>query len=426
MTLSRLRIAIVGAGPGGLTLGALLHRRGVPFTIYELRQKPTEEEFKQPAGSLDLHEGSGLSAIEELGVLEKFTTLTDDCSQMMRIADKNGSILHTDDSEDGVAGEQRPEISRNRLNQLLLSQLPTSSIQWRHKLLTASQSSSKQVQLDFGSNGKHEFDLVIGADGAWSRIRNLLTDVKPKYAGQQNMTTHIRQITTKYPHLARLVGSGTFMALGDRHGVVCQRAANDTARLYTLISTKDEDFATTHDLHNKTALQAMPTLFEGKSPPLGQFGPVLKEIISVSCHNETAAAPDATVEIRPLYTLYDTAERHSWKHNPGATLLGDAAHLMPPNGEGVNMAMRDSLELSKAIIQAYEIAQEKNMSIHDALGTCIKMYEEDMFDRALDVAKETEQLLGVMYGSDNGAQGMVKFFEGLVAGHEGQSKMVDG
>lgn len=422
MTINRLRIAIIGAGPGGLTMGALLHQQGIPFTIFELRSRPTENELQRPAGSLDLHEGSGLAAIRKLGLFDKFRTMNDDCTQVFKLADKEGRIIHKEEDENSVAGQQRPEIARNKLNQLLYDRLPPAAVQWEHRLGSAQRCNTEgrgEIVLDFGStSGKKTFDLVIGADGAWSRIRPLLTEVKPKFANQHFITTSIRNITSKHPHLAQLVGSGSFTALGDKHGIVSQRAANDTARIYTLIHTNDEKWAAKHDLQNKTAAEVKSILLEGDSAPLRNFGPVLKELISVSCDDETAVDPQAPLENRPLHTLYDTSEGHPWTHQPGITLLGDAAHLMPPNGEGVNMAMQDALQLTQAIVAAHQTSSGGQTSLQEALSPLLKDYEADMFSRATEIAKETEQLLQAMYGSNNGAQDMLKFFkEVLLAAH---------
>ena len=397
-------------------MGALLHQQGIPFTIFELRSKPTAKDLQKPTGSLDLHEGSGLAAIRKLGLFDKFRTMNNDCSQVLKLADKAGTIVHNEGGNEGsVASEDRPEIARNKLNQLLYEQLPPSAVHWEHKLISAKQTSDNrqpEVELDFGSSrGEKAFDLVIGADGAWSKIRSLVSDVKPKFANQHFITTSIRDITTKYPHLAQLVGSGSFIALGDKCGIVSQRAANDTARIYTLIHTTDEGWAEKLGIPIMTADQVKPILLEGDDAPLRNFGPTIKELISVACDEEAAADPDATVENRPLYTLYDTPDGHPWENQPGVTLVGDAAHLMPPNGEGVNMAMQDALHLTEAIVGTKERAEQESISVQEALVPGLKKFESDMFVRATEIAKETEQLLGAMYGSDDGARDMLKMFE---------------
>lgn len=86
------RIAVVGGGPGGLILG-VLHKRSVPFTIFELRPKPTEQELAMPSGMLDLHAGSGLDAIEGSGLYDNFIPLTGDCVEAMWLSDRNGHIV---------------------------------------------------------------------------------------------------------------------------------------------------------------------------------------------------------------------------------------------------------------------------------------------------------------------------------------------
>lgn len=345
--------------------------------------------------------------------------MNNDCTQVFKLADKHGTIIHNEEEEGSMASEDRPEIARNNLNQLLYEQLPPSAVQWEQKLIYAKWKNEKSktgIELNFGSSrGKETFDLVIGADGAWSKIRSLVTDIKPKFAHQHFITMSIRSITSKYPHLARLVGSGSFTALGEKHGIVSQRAANDTARIYTLIHTTDEKWAARHGVSGMTAAQVKPILLEGDAAPLRSFGPLLKELISVACDDETATDPHALVENRPLYTLYETPEGHPWENQPGVTLLGDAAHLMPPNGEGVNMAMQDALHLTEAIVASKEKAEKDCIPVKEALIPMLQNYERDMFVRAKNTALETEKLLGAMYGSDNGAQDILRMFKEMFA-----------
>ena len=416
MTSSPFRIAIIGAGPAGLTLGLLLQRWNIPFTIFELRPRPTDAELAEPAGRLDLHTDSGLAALNELGLIDEFNTMIDDCSEEAIVADKHGTILYADPGQTSNR-ESRPEISRNKLTKLLLSHLPDSAIRWKHKLVSASRSlknESVEVELDFGDDGQHQFDFVIGADGAWSRIRTLLTDVRPTYAGQHNITLNIRQITASQPHLSKLVGGGSFFALGDRHGVISQRAAQDTARLYVFITTEDENFAVTHGLRNKTPAQVKSILFDDINSPLRGFGGVVKELVETACDNETTRSPDNVVDIRPMYTLYGSSD-HSWEHKSGVTVVGDAAHLMPPNGEGVNIAMKDSLLLAQAIAKAYDTNNQDGSSIAQTLDSLIEKFEEDMLARARTVRGETVELREMMFDGENCSQIMADFFKSAAA-----------
>jgi 2-polyprenyl-6-methoxyphenol hydroxylase-like FAD-dependent oxidoreductase len=410
MASSPLRIAIVGGGPAGLTLGALLHKRGISFTIFELRHKPTDEELTRPSGSLDLHEGTGLAALKEAGLLDEFTSLTGDCSEADVIAHKNGQILYKDEGENS----NRPEISRHKLNHLLQSHVPASAIKWEHKLISAERSTSTsglpEVQLDFGENGKHTFDLVIGADGAWSRVRNILTDQKPEYAEVQCITLNITQLTSKYPKLSEYVGSGTFAALGGRHGVMSQRSGDDSTRIYLILSADDEDFATTSGLGSKTPAQARDQLL-GNNALLGEWGTPFPELVTAAFDNESAAGV-TKLDIKPLYRL---PVGHSWEHKSGVTLIGDSAHLMCPwAGEGVNLAMRDSLELSRAIVKARETAETGSDTIPRALDPLVQEFETDMVARSKDTAQETLNNGKMMFGGDDGSTAMVNWFKSFM------------
>lgn len=402
------RIAIVGAGPAGLTLGLLLHRRGIPVAIFELRPQPTEEELARPSGSLDLHEESGLAAIRECGLWEEFVQLTGECSEAQKVADKDGLILH----HDGGELSQRPEISRHALIKLLASQLPPDMISWGHKLMSAKEISTAAgigVELDFGSNGKHDFDLAVGADGAWSQLRKMLTQVKPCYVGKQSITLTIRQVTTKYPHLDALIGRGSFSALGLRHAVMSQRGPQGSARIYVFLTIPEEQAAASLGLANIPASAAKGKLLTNDAL-LQCWGPAIKELVAVACDEETADNPGAAVDIRPLYTLPIGA---SWTHNPSATLVGDAAHLMCPwAGEGVNLAMWDSLLLAHAIADAVQSSKLTGSSFRSSLSPLLRKHEDEQAKRASEKAEETESN-GQMLFAEDGAQAFAQFFQSV-------------
>lgn len=401
------RIAIVGGGPAGLALGLLLHKHQIPSTIFELRQAPTEEELAEPSGMLDLHEESGLAVIKECGLYKDFIPLTGECTEDFIIAEKSGQVLHIK-SGNGT----RPEISRNHLTKLLLGNIPTGSIKWGHKHLSATRratSGHPETELDFGPHGKHIFDLVIGADGAWSKVRKLLTDTKPRYTNMAHITLTIKNITQTYPHLSKLVGTGSFTSLGNKHAVISQRGRIDSSRIYLWLSLRDENLAATSSLANNPATSAKDKLL-GDDALLGTFGAVIKDLVATACDEEAAHNPGANLDFKALYTL---PHGTSWTHEAGITLVGDAAHLMLPNGEGVNIAMLDSLLLSQAIVKAYETAGNDTDAFFGAFDPLLEDFEASLVERAKETGNDTDQLIGTMFGSDDAAYKLTGFFKSM-------------
>ncbi|KAM0106096.1 hypothetical protein ACP6JB_008249 [Aspergillus fumigatus] len=378
------RIAIVGAGPAGLTLGALLHEHSIPFTIFELRQKPTAEDLSMPSGMLDLHEGSGLAAIRACGLYDEFLKHTGDCAETHKVADKDGHILYSDEDDSNMRPSHRPEIARYALLTILLSKVPQDRIKWGHKLLAARRTGvSTETELDFGPQGKQTFDLVVGADGAWSAVRALLMDIRPHYAGLQSITLTVENISTRYPQLAALIGRGGFSSLGLRNGVMTQRGPRDSARVYVFFTAADGFTG-----EGKRAASVTKEQLLSDEALLGRFGDSVKELVAVgvAC-DKTADLPEGVVEVKPLYMLPVGA---AWAHKPGVTIVGDAAHLMCPwAGEGVNLAMCDALMLAKVTVKT-------------ALDPLLRQFEEDMVTRAKEKAEETVSNGQMMFGDDGG------------------------
>ncbi|KAI0113801.1 salicylate hydroxylase [Hypoxylon sp. NC0597] len=410
---SQPRVAVVGGWPAGLTMGVLLQKHHIPFTIFELRPKPTKEELAEPSGMLDLHEGSGLEVIKECGLYDEFTPLTGECTQDMIIAERNGNVLYK------ILGDRTsPEISRNNLSTLLLSLIPPENVKWGHRLLSATKpnpSNPSETELDFGAHGKHTFDVVIGADGAYSRVRNILTSTQPYYTGKHTVTFTIKHISTKYPHLAALVGSGSFAALGNKHSIVSQRGPVDSARVYLMLTHADADFGTTSGLAGKPASAAKDKLLNDDDALLGSFGPLLKDLVATACDEEAADHPGATLDIRPLYALpYGT----SWSHKEGVTLVGDAAHVMLPNGEGVNQAMFDALLLCQAVVKAYEAAGGDVGAFNGAFDPLLREYETALVQRAVETGDDTKVLIEHMFGNDDAAYTMASFLKNAVEQHQ--------
>lgn len=393
---SKPSIAIIGAGPGGLCLGILLKQQSIPFTIYELRNKPVANITSIPSGMLDLHDDSGLAAIRACGLWDQFQSLSADCSEDMIIMDEHGNVTH----EDSGSGQNRPEVARNSLTQLLLSANDPESIQWNHKLLNATRNSDDQIVLDFGNHGTFTHDFVIGADGAWSKIRALITDVEPHHGGINYTTLHIPEASKRYPKLASLVGPGTSFILGGNNGLVTHRGVGDSICVYVSVSTADDDaFAQYRDNADPAVVRDMliqnPNLFQ-------KWSPMLQEIIKVALDNELTPTDPRMLNLKPLYML---PIGHTWDTVAGTTLIGDAAHLMMPwAGEGVNLAMRDALELSEAITRAWKVSQN-TLDFQTVSKEFVAEYEKEMFASSQEAAGETWSNSKTLFG-DNGAKAM--------------------
>jgi hypothetical protein len=297
MSPSPPRIAIIGAGPSGLTLGALLHKRGVPFTIFELRPRPTEADLASVSSMLDLHEQSGLAAIRACGLYDEFLPLTAECEQGSRVLDMDGNLRHA-----SMGGGGRPEISRHNLTRLLLSRIPEEAVRWESKLRGAKQLEDGAVLLEFGEEeGTHAVDLVVGADGAWSKVRRaLIPDAStPRYTGVQNLIVTAMQIGARFPHLAEMVGKGTMFSLGTSHQCASHRGSQDSCRLHLSVKTDEEDFVRARGLEGKTAAE-VGSVYLADEKMYGKWGEKMKELIRTVCDEDTRAHPEQAAEIRGI------------------------------------------------------------------------------------------------------------------------------
>ncbi|HLZ60643.1 MAG TPA: NAD(P)/FAD-dependent oxidoreductase [Ktedonosporobacter sp.] len=352
------RIAIIGAGPGGLTLARILQTRHIPTTVFEREHNPDE---RPQGGTLDLHPESGQHAVHQAGLDEQFQAIARYEDQGMRLLDRQGQIL-LENGHDQETGDN-PEVDRTALRAMLLDSLASGVVRWGYNLRSVRQADDGMYDLLFEHGLTETFDLVVGADGAWSRVRPLLSSATSFYTGVTFIEFGLDDVDQSHPALARLVGHGTMFALASNKGLLAQRNGHAHIRVYAALRIPEAwETSTGFDAADPQA--ARTWLLDQFS----DWDPILLALIH-ECNDRFV--------VRPLFML---PVGHRWNFHAGVTLLGDAAHLMSPfSGEGVNLAMLDAADLANAI------------STSSTLEDAVRTYEKTMFARAEIAARAAHE-----------------------------------
>src|ERR1700678_3882829 len=200
-------VTIVGAGLGGLTLARVLHVHGIPATIYEA--EPSAGTRTQ-GGQLDIHEHNGQLALAGAGLTDEFHAIIHQGGAATRMLDSAGAVL-LDEPDDEAAG--RPEVLRGDLRRILIESLPADAIQWGKKLADVSDLRDGRRELTFADGSTVSTELLVGADGAWSRVRPLLSDAEPEYVGTSFIETYLHDADLRHPEAAGAIGGGAMFAL---------------------------------------------------------------------------------------------------------------------------------------------------------------------------------------------------------------------
>ncbi|NUP16278.1 MAG: FAD-dependent monooxygenase [Streptomyces sp.] len=349
----RQRIAVIGGGPGGLTFARVLHRHGHPVAVLERDPAPGA---RPPGGMLDLHEGLGQLALDKAGLLAEFQALSRPEGQAMRILDTDGTVLR--DWRPRPDDRANPEIDRGQLRDLLLGPL---DVQWGRSVTRVVPGTRDGALVHFADGRQETFDLVVGADGAWSRIRPAVSSVTPHYTGVTSVETSLDDVDARHPDLARLIGDGSAAAYGVNRSVVAQRGSGGHVKVYAKFRAPVDWHTHLDPADDEAVRSSLLTLFDGWGAT-----PVLDLL-----RHGTAFVH------RPFHVL---PVSHTWTHVPGVTLLGDASHLMPPLGAGANLAMLEGAELAESIAAAPGPGE---------LDEAVRAFEEQMWARAGKWAKIT-------------------------------------
>lgn len=385
MLLQNKQIAIIGGGPGGLTLARLLQLKGADVKVYE---RDIDKNARVQGSPLDLHENSGLKALQKADLLDEFKKNFLPGADKTTITDEKAEVVFSDHDtkQDEDFGDEhfRPEIDRGALRKILIDSLQAESIVWDSHFLSMEKQNEGWL-LHFKSAKSAYADIVIGADGANSKIRPYITDIKPFYSGITMLEGNVYEAEKYLPRISALLRKGKIMAFGNERDILMGQKANGEIGFYASFKAEENWIA-------KSGLD-----FSDKSQLLKWFK---KEYAGWSniwlelFENATTPFIPRPINCMPL--------NQTWETMPNLTIIGDAAHVMPPfAGEGVNMAMLDALELSECLTN----------NTHKSVKAAISFYEINMRKRASLIAKESLEN-GEMMHSENALTTMTAFFSG--------------
>jgi 2-polyprenyl-6-methoxyphenol hydroxylase-like FAD-dependent oxidoreductase len=363
MLIENKSVAIVGGGPGGLTLARLLQLKGANVKVYE---RDFNKDARVTGSPLDLHAESGLAALRKADLLEEFKRNFRPGADKTVIVNELAEIFFSDDeskqNQNFGSESFRPEIDRGPLRNMLLESLQPETVVWNSHFISMEAQNGGWL-LHF-KNGLFAYaDLVIAADGANSKIRPYITNIKAFYSGVTMLEVNIYAAKEAAPRIDAMLNGGKVMAFGDSKCLLGGQKGNGDIGFYASFKTDENWVANSSlDFSDKTEMLAWFKAVYSK------WGSIWYELF------ENAAIPFVP---RPIYC---TPLNQTWKALPNLTMLGDAAHVMPPfAGEGANMAMLDALELSECL----------TASNNHTLQEAIAFYEKGMCKRAATAAQES-------------------------------------
>jgi len=374
------KIAIVGGGMAGLTLARLLQLENADVTVYE---RDFDQNVRVQGSTLDLHKGTGLEAMKRAGLLDEFYQHHRAVASKMLLVDGSLNIKFDDHDFAEFTSETRPEIDRAPLRDILLNSLQPNTVVWDRQF-TSMKKENAGWRIHFKNGTDAYADMVVAADGANSKVRPYLSLLKPIYSGITLIQGDIDEAKINAPRLFSFAKGGKVMAFDDEK-FIGFGSKDDGSVMFVACFKCPENW-----------LRESGIDFKNKDQVLSWF----KAEFSTWSHIWHEFFSANTVQFTPRPQYYYPLDQ-KWETQENLTLIGDAAHRMPPfAGEGANVAMQDSFELAEVLTSG------KFSDIKTAIGH----FEKDMIARGADSTRMTLENTERMF-SKTGLEQMLSFFK---------------
>jgi len=329
---TRLRVAIVGGGIGGVAAAYALLRRGLVAHVYEQAPALTE------VGAGLAVQPNGVRMLRQLGLgaeLERWGARWTD----PQFRHPDGTLVAPMWPAHLADGIEMYGMHRADLLQMLVDRLPAGVVRTAHRCVAFEQD-ERRALVSF-ANGEHvEADVVVAADGIHSTLQRYVTEpAPPRAAGSVAYRGVVSAASVGWP-----VGAMRNWLGPGKHFLVYPVRAGELINYVGFVPT---DRQTRESWSAPGDRRALAREFAG-------WDPMVEAII-------------AQVETTFWWGLYDREPLTAWT-NGRLTLLGDAAHPMLPHvGQGANQAIEDSVVLAALLSKAGPASAPRALQAYESL-----------------------------------------------------------
>lgn len=335
------RVAIVGAGIGGLASASALIGQDADVKVYEQASA-----FARVGAGIQMTPNA-MKVLRGLGMEEKLRAIAFEPISGLNREHASGTL--TNELPLSGRSEERygaPLLLMHRadLHAALAEQLPAGIIHFNKKLTNVRQDNGK-VELEFADGAREEADLLIGADGVHSRVRELMLGAEqPRYTGKVAYRTtfpsKLMAGLTLEPYRTKWWGP-------DRHIVI-----------YYVTRQRDEIYFVTSQ--PEQAEWMTPELWSAK----GDVGELRQAFADF--HPEVRAVLDACPDVH-RWALLERDPLPTWVDGHVA-LLGDACHPMTPYmAQGAASALEDAAVMARCLAGAPPATLNESLKRYEAV-----------------------------------------------------------